>query len=269
MLKQLITVATHEVALLQETDEHANVIRYFCKEQRDNFLYIALELCPRSLADLVERPAACEPDLVAALNPKQALRQITSGLAHLHRLKIVHRDIKPPNILVAQRRAPDGGLRMLISDFGLCKRLDGDASSFHQSVTYDAAGSIGWRAPEVLRGDVDPNDVVDTKSSDDSSSLSPSIVVGPPRPLAKRLTRSLDIFSLGCVAYYLLSSGEHPFGGRYERESNILKANYALDKLDGLGEEAIEAQSMIASMIAGTPADRCVGRVCRVRGLDG
>jgi serine/threonine-protein kinase/endoribonuclease IRE1 len=44
---------------------------------------------------------------------------------------------------------------MLISDFGLCKRLDVDQTSFLPTA-YGAlaAGTVGWRAPEILRGEV-------------------------------------------------------------------------------------------------------------------
>lgn len=38
-------------------------------------------------------------------------------------------------------------------------------------------------------------------------------------------TQKVDIFSLGCVFYYLMSLGEHPFGKRFEREQNILNGN--------------------------------------------
>ena len=261
LLKDFVTIATHEVALLQESDDHPHVIRYFCKEQRDTFLYIALELCPASLYDLIDQPGTF-PALVEALEPKKALRQIASGIRHLHKLKIVHRDIKPQNILVSS--AKHGGLRMLISDFGLCKKLDLDESSFQQTVNH-AAGSFGYRAPEVLRGQVDP-DALGGMGGPGSNGGSSTVGSPPGSTLASggglmtdpamRLTRSIDIFSLGCIFYYVLTGGEHPFGGRYEREMNILQGKLSLESLDGLGEEAVEAQDLITKMVATDPRQR-------------
>ncbi|KAI4260033.1 MAG: hypothetical protein L6R42_004255 [Xanthoria sp. 1 TBL-2021] len=57
MLSNFYDIAAHEVGLLQESDDHHNVIRYYDKEVTGDFLYIALELCPASLQDVVERPA--------------------------------------------------------------------------------------------------------------------------------------------------------------------------------------------------------------------
>ncbi|SCV71698.1 BQ2448_3286 [Microbotryum intermedium] len=261
LLKDFVTIATHEVALLQESDDHPHVIRYYCKEHRDTFLYIALELCPASLFDLIDQPSSF-PELVPLLDQKRALRQITSGIRHLHKLKIVHRDIKPQNILVSTSKH-HGGLRMLISDFGLCKKLDVDESSFQQTMNH-AAGSFGYRAPEVLLGLVDPEQesVSSTPSSSQqnspsrnkgsSSSSSAGLLTDP----SMRLTRSIDIFSLGCIVYYVLTRGEHPFGGRYEREMNILQGKISLERLDGLGEEAVEVQDLITRMVATDPRER-------------
>lgn len=182
LLQDFVTLASREVDILQESDDHPNVIRYFYQERHSNFLYIALELCPANLADIIERPDL-HRDISNSFDPKRALTQITSGLRHLHALKIIHRDIKPQNILIsaAKRGASGGGIagagsaghRMLISDFGLCKKLEIDQTSFLPTTNgVMAAGTVGWRAPEILKGEVKIDELVNDESSVSSRSNS-------------------------------------------------------------------------------------------------
>ncbi|KAF8721207.1 hypothetical protein RHS02_08933, partial [Rhizoctonia solani] len=248
LLHDFVTLASREVALLQESDDHPNVIRYYYEEHRENFLYIALELCPCSLSDLVERPQMF-PDVVGSFDPKRALSQVTAGLRHLHALKIVHRDIKPQNILVSARGA------MLISDFGLCRKLDVDQTSFMPTAYGGAAaGTAGWRAPEILRGEVNVDmaalDVSNGGIGSSSGSGSGSATSGT------RLTRSVDVFALGCLFFYVLSGGDHAFGDRFERDVNILRDEKRLDWLERLGEEGFEAIDLIQKMLSPDPKKR-------------
>lgn len=256
LLQDFVTLAAREVSILQESDDHPNVIRYYYQEAHANFLYIALELCPASLADIVENPDRDQwRDIAIAFDPKRALRQITSGLRHLHALKLVHRDIKPQNILVSAAKSGPGSAsgkpshRMLISDFGLCKKLDVDQTSFlptaHGSM---AAGTVGWRAPEILRGEVKLDDLSDDHSM--SSRGSTGTVTGAPSAgRLTRLTKSVDIFALGCLFYYTLTNGAHPFGDRFEREVNIMKNEKNLEALQRFGEEGAEAADLIDAML--------------------
>ncbi|KAG6813082.1 hypothetical protein H0H92_014141 [Tricholoma furcatifolium] len=253
LLQDFVTLASREVSILQQSDDHPNVIRYYYQEAHANFLYIALELCPASLADIVENPDRDQwRDIAIAFDPKKALKEITSGLRHLHALKLVHRDIKPQNILVSGAKPGPGGktaYRMLISDFGLCKKLDVDQTSFlptaHGSM---AAGTVGWRAPEILRDEVKLDDLSDDHSM--SSRGSTGTATGPPSTArTTRLTKSVDIFALGCLFYYTLTNGSHPFGDRFEREVSILKNEKKLDGLERFGEEGAEAADLITKML--------------------
>ncbi|KAG6840866.1 hypothetical protein C0991_003669 [Blastosporella zonata] len=253
LLQDFVTLASREVSILQQSDDHPNVIRYYYQESQANFLYIALELCPASLADIVENPDRDQwRDIAIAFEPKKALKEITSGLRHLHALKLVHRDIKPQNILVSGAKPGPGGksaYRMLISDFGLCKKLDVDQTSFlptaHGSM---AAGTVGWRAPEILRDEVKLDDLSEDHSM--SSRGSTGTATGAPSTArSTRLTKSVDIFALGCLFYYTLTNGSHPFGDRFEREVSILKNEKNLDGLQRFGEEGAEGADLITHML--------------------
>lgn len=89
LLPDCFSLADREVALLRESDQHANVIRYFCTEQDHLFRYIALELAAATLADLVEKQSTADcQDILLGLTTTDILRQATQGLAHLHSLDI-------------------------------------------------------------------------------------------------------------------------------------------------------------------------------------
>ena len=263
LLQDFVTVAHREVSLLKDADDHPNVIRYYYQEAHASFLYIALELCPASLANIVERPDQFR-EIAVSFNPKRAVRQITSGLRHLHALKIVHRDIKPQNILISgAKKGESSGHRMLISDFGLCRKLELDQTSFLPTTGgMMGVGTFGWRAPEILRGEVKLDETIaddNSQSSHDSAGTTTgSNHSGTGKP-STRLTKLVDIFALGCLYYYCLTNGGHPFGERFEREVNIMRDQKSLEGLEGFGEEGLEAVDLISSMLAPEASDRFVG----------
>ncbi|KAJ8413534.1 hypothetical protein AAFF_G00080410 [Aldrovandia affinis] len=186
------------VQLLRESDEHPNVIRYFCTERDRQFTYIAIELCAATLQQFVEDPEGPH----SSLDPVILLQQTMCGLSHLHSLNIVHRDLKPRNILLSMP-GPRGKVRALISDFGLLDR------------------------PEVL--------------------------LDPPK---NNPTSAVDIFSAGCVFYYMVSRGQHPFGDTIRRQANILSGAYSLDHfMEDLHDDVI-ARDLIERMISADPQSR-------------
>jgi len=171
-------------------------------------------------------------------------------LNHLHHLRIIHRDIKPQNILIAQPLITSkDDVRLVISDFGLCKTLPDNVSTLVG--TTGNAGTVGWKAPELIS---QPKELANGSSqgfSRDSSSSTD--------PVAQGVKRAVDIFSLGCVFYYVLTGGCHPFddeeGWMQIREYNIKKEKSNLDRLL-LGADSVEPHRLIHWMLRPRPEDR-------------
>ncbi|XP_045704754.1 serine/threonine-protein kinase/endoribonuclease IRE2 isoform X2 [Phyllostomus hastatus] len=220
LLRECFGLVQREVQLLQESDRHPNVLRYFCTEQGPQFHYIALELCPASLKEYVESP---ELDRWG-LEPETALQHLMSGLAHLHSLHIVHRDLKPANVLITGLDSQGRG-RVVLSDFGLCKKLPAGRCSF--SLHSGVPGTEGWIAPELLH------------------------LLPPSSP-----TSAVDIFSAGCVFYYVLSGGSHPFGESLYRQANILAGAACLAHLEEEAHDKVVARSLVEAMLSPQPQAR-------------
>ncbi|KAJ1933793.1 bifunctional endoribonuclease/protein kinase ire1, partial [Linderina macrospora] len=73
----------------------------------------------------------------------------------------------------------------------------------------------------------------------------------------RRMTRAVDIFSMGCVFHYVLMDGEHPFGDRLSREQRILAGKPDLRALEASDTpSAIEATDLIAHMVARNERNR-------------
>ncbi|KAG7276840.1 hypothetical protein CRUP_008790, partial [Coryphaenoides rupestris] len=219
ILPECFEVAEREVQLLRESDTHPNVIRYFCTERDRLFTYIAIELCAATLQQYVEDPAS-----FPGLSAVTLLEQTMCGLSHLHSLNIVHRDLKPRNILISGP-GPLGQVRALISDFGLCKKMLDGRCSF--SMRSGIPGTEGWIAPEVLR---------------DTPGNNP--------------TAAVDVFSAGCIFYYLVSSGQHPFGDALRRQVNILAGEYTLSHFMEDMHDDVIARDLIERMISVVPESR-------------
>ena len=254
MLLDFYDVAGQEVSLLQHSDHHPNVIRYYYRQHTEKFVMIALELCPQTLQSLVENdlqeervdvgpPGLSETSSIGTFSSisatsltrseccdrkKEIMRQIIAGLEHLHKLNIVHRDIKPGNILITSSG------RVVLSDFGVSKKLAADQMSFQATV---ATGTMGWRAPEVILSDEATHHHAQNSSSSSTT-----------QELNVRVTKAIDIFAAGCVFYYVQSGGGHVFGERLLRDSNIIAGKY---DLGGLGEdsEALLLKDLICKMI--------------------
>lgn len=70
------------------------------------------------------------------------LLQVLLGLSHLHKFGVLHRDVKPPNILVCGSRAHP---RLVVADFGVSREVEGDSTGL-----FTVVGTPGYCAPELM-----------------------------------------------------------------------------------------------------------------------
>ncbi len=122
---------------LQASLEHLHVIAVYEAGESEYGLYLAMQLVPGpTLATLMQDRAL---DSARAL---EVLRQVADALDAAHAAGLVHRDVKPQNVLVGE--SDDAYL----GDFGLT-RLGGSSGV---TATGKLMGTIAYLAPEVIRG---------------------------------------------------------------------------------------------------------------------
>lgn len=130
---------------------HPNVVRLYDFGQDSETVFIAMQYVQgETLRELLRRHPA-------GLNESEAIRlaaPVVRGLAAIHAVGIVHRDIKPDNVLLAH----DG--EVLITDFGIALIAD----SGRMTRTDTTYGTAAYMAPEQARGDV-PGPATDVYSA--------------------------------------------------------------------------------------------------------
>ncbi|XP_068313206.1 mitogen-activated protein kinase kinase kinase 5-like [Pyrus communis] len=158
-----------EIKVLR-TLKHPNIVQYYGSEMTDDHFYIYLEYVhPGSINKYVQDHIGVMTESVV----RNFTRHILSGLAFLHSMKTVHRDIKGANLLV------DASGVVKLADFGMAKLLNG------QSYNLSLKGSPYWMAPEVIRAAMQNNADPD-------------------------LALAVDIWSLGCTVIEMFN-GKPPW----------------------------------------------------------
>ncbi len=126
-------------AELAERLSHPNVVKVLDSGEADGRAYIVLEYVDGpNLAEELHRVGRFEPRQVAELGAQAA-----TALAHAHECGLVHRDVKPQNLLLAA----DGELK--VSDFGIARLVDG--TQLTQAGT--VLGTASYLAPEQAAGE--------------------------------------------------------------------------------------------------------------------
>uniref|UniRef100_A0A5K3EZU0 Protein kinase domain-containing protein n=1 Tax=Mesocestoides corti TaxID=53468 RepID=A0A5K3EZU0_MESCO len=116
---------------------HKNVVQFLGVSIDGPWYSILMEYCPNgTFFDLLHNNLPVNID-----NIIDWTRQIAQGMNYLHSHKVVHRDLKSPNILIGE----DGELK--ISDFGVSKEFN------ENSTKMSFAGTVAWMAPEIMRGE--------------------------------------------------------------------------------------------------------------------
>ena len=152
--------------------DHPNVVRAFDADQMNSVLYIVMEYVPgQSLGERLKRgpiPAAEMFDYAA---------QAALGLAHAHEQGMVHRDVKPSNMLLTADR------KIKILDLGLGVLMEADNNATFATADGIAVGTVDYMSPE--------------------------------QALGREVDGRSDLFSLGCSMFHLMTGklaypGESP-----------------------------------------------------------
>jgi serine/threonine-protein kinase len=195
--------------------DHPNVIPVYDADETDGVLFIAMRYVEGTdLKKLIQSSGALEPDRVAAI-----IAQIAGALDAAHSRGLIHRDVKPANVLVsATETGPD---HVYLTDFGLTKH---GSSRSGLTATGAFVGTIDYIAPEQIEG--------------------------------KSVDARTDIYALGCVLFECLT-GDVPF--KKDADVAVMYAHLmdprprASEARPGL---PVEVDAVLAKAMARDPGDR-------------
>ncbi len=150
--------------------QHPNVVSVYDRGEFDGTYYIAMEFCQGvSLKELIGREAPFEPHRAIKI-----VRQMLVAARFAHRRGVVHRDLKPQNVIIDSEES-DENFNVKVADFGIAK-----AGSSEITEVGAIMGTAQYLSPEQAQG--------------------------------KPVTGASDLYSIGIVLYEMLT-GRPPFDG--------------------------------------------------------
>lgn len=192
---------------------HPNILPLYDSGEADGLVYYVMPyLSGETLAHRLEREGPLPVDEAVRI----AL-DVADALEHAHRAGIVHRDVKPGNIMLS-----DG--RTFVSDFGIARIVD-DAAGLELTSTGITIGTPLYMSPEQASG-------------------------------ADDLTPRSDVYSLACVLYQMLA-GEAPYTGPTARMVTIKRLTDPVPSARRLRESVSEdVDAVLAKALQKLPVDR-------------
>jgi serine/threonine protein kinase len=194
---------------------HPNIVTAHDAGETPGGLYLAMEYVDGVDLSMILKT-------LGALKINQALNitlQVARGLAYAHQNSVIHRDIKPGNLLLAR----DGTVKIL--DMGLARFTEDEASEVSLTMVGPLMGTVEYMAPEHAAN-------------------------------ARHADHRSDIYSLGCTMYRLLT-GHLPYGGETAVEKVIAQREHPIPQLSKvLGEIPENLQGIFSRMVAKRPEDR-------------
>jgi serine/threonine-protein kinase len=126
--------------------EHPNIVPIYEAGEAEGFLFIAMRYVPGTdLGRLIRRE-----DTLGLERALWIIRETAAALDAAHARGLVHRDVKPGNILVVPGEGSEGRDLVYLSDFGLTKRVEGGTGGLTQTGQF--LGTVDYVAPEQIEG---------------------------------------------------------------------------------------------------------------------
>ncbi len=196
--------------------EHPRVVTVFGAGERDGLIFVSMRYVPgRDLGRLISARGALSAEEAAPL-----IAQVADGLDAVHEVGLVHRDVKPANVLVGEPGAAGDAPVAFLTDFGLAKIA---ASTSGLTATGEVIGTVDYMAPEQIEG--------------------------------RRVDARTDVYALGCVLFHAIT-GDVPFPERESSAKMWAHLNEAPPPVgSGDGGRAV-LDPVIRRAMAKDPADR-------------